>query len=111
MAPEYMWLVSIIKGVKGFQNCLIKISEVIQYHFFSVFQILVAVCNGSSWKDAFVQIIPSRKQVGATETEPKAKDIGMEVVENNTTDNTSDMPPDELDNLPSSKTNTDEDNR
>lgn len=76
-----------------------------------VFQILVAVCNGSSWKDAFVQIIPSRKQVGATETEPKAKDIGMEVVENNTTDNTSDMPPDELDNLPSSKTNTDEDNR
>ena len=33
--------------------------------FISVFNIAVNVCNGQSWKDAFMGIIPTRK--GATE--------------------------------------------
>ena len=28
---------------------------------FSVFHILVNVCNGQNWKDAFLQVIPLRK--------------------------------------------------
>lgn len=61
------------------KKCDINIYDLFFFVIFLVFNIMVNVANGQSWKEAFLTVIPERKGAKAKEESDEDADAGQEL--------------------------------